>query len=115
MRVACGGGRGLGRAGSARNRGRGPPERGAGVKRRRSVRAASGSPGCDQLDASGGLWDGRKVVVFAANDKAEARDAKAVALRVVAKGIHFVIGPYNSSVGLANLPLYRRNTSCRCG
>ena len=69
----------------------------------------------DELDASGGLWDGRKVVVFAANDKAEARDAKAVALRVVAKGIHFVIGPYNSSVGLANLPLDRCNTSCRCG
>jgi branched-chain amino acid transport system substrate-binding protein len=62
-----------------------------------------------QLNAYGGLWDGRKVVVFAADDKANAADAKAVARRVIAKGIHFVIGPYNSSVGVANLGLYRRN------
>ena len=62
-----------------------------------------------QLDAPGGLWDGRKVVVVAADDKADAADAKAVARRVIAKGIHFLIGPYNSSVGLANLPLYRRH------
>jgi len=62
-----------------------------------------------QLNARGGLWDGRKVVVFAADDKAEAKDARAVAKRVIAKGIRFVIGPYNSSVGIANLPLYRRN------
>ena len=106
MRVACSCGRGLGRAGSARNRGRGP-QSGAqasnGADQLRGVRLA-----VKQLDASGSLWDGRKVVAFAANDKAEAGDAKAVALRVVAKGIHFVIGPYNSSVGLANLPLYRR-------
>ena len=62
-----------------------------------------------QVNAHGGLWNGRKVVLFAADDKAEAANAKAVALRVVAKGIHFVIGPYNSSVGVVNLPLYRRN------
>ena len=62
-----------------------------------------------QLNAHGGLWDGRKVAVFAADDKAEASGAKAVARRVIAKGIRFVIGPYNSSVGLENLPLYRRH------
>ncbi len=62
-----------------------------------------------QLDAYGGLWDGRKVVVYAADDKANAAAAKAVALQVVNKGIHFVVGPYNSSVGVANLPLYRRD------
>jgi branched-chain amino acid transport system substrate-binding protein len=62
-----------------------------------------------QLDAHGGLWNGRKVVVYAADDKADAADAKATAQRVIAKGIHFLIGPYNSSVGLANLGLYRRN------
>src|SRR5262249_28652663 len=62
-----------------------------------------------QLDAHGGLWDGRRVVVYAADDKANAGDAKAVARRVIAKHIHFLIGPYNSSVGLANLGLYRRN------
>jgi branched-chain amino acid transport system substrate-binding protein len=62
-----------------------------------------------QLDAHGGLWDGRKVVVYAADDKGAAAGAKAVARRVIAKGIHFLIGPYNSSVGIANLGLYRHN------
>jgi branched-chain amino acid transport system substrate-binding protein len=62
-----------------------------------------------QLNAHGGLWDGRKVAVFAANDKADAADAKAVALRVIADGIHFEVGPYNSSVGVVNLPIYRRH------
>jgi branched-chain amino acid transport system substrate-binding protein len=62
-----------------------------------------------QLDARGGLWDGRKVVVVAADDRGDATDAKAVARRVIAKGIHFLIGPYNSSVGIANLGLYRHN------
>lgn len=61
-----------------------------------------------QLNAHGGLWNGRKVVVFAADDKGQAAKAKAVARRVIGTGIQFVIGPYNSSVGLANLPLYRR-------
>jgi branched-chain amino acid transport system substrate-binding protein len=62
-----------------------------------------------QLDAHGGLWNGRKVLVYAADDKGEAADAQAVARGVIAKGIHFLIGPYNSSVGLANLGLYRSN------
>lgn len=61
-----------------------------------------------RLNAHGGLWNGRKVVLLAADDKGDAGQAKGVAQRVIAKGIHFVIGPYNSSVGLANLPLYRR-------
>lgn len=60
-----------------------------------------------RLNAHGGLWNGRKVVVLAADDKGEAGRAKAVARGVIAKGVHFVIGPYNSSVGLANLSLYR--------
>ena len=60
-----------------------------------------------QLNAHGGLWNGRKVAIFAANDKAEAARGKTVARQVIGKGIHFVIGPYNSSVGLANLSLYR--------
>ena len=75
-----------------------------GVDQLRGVRLA-----VKQLNARGGLWDGRKVAVFAANDKADAANAKAVARQVIAKGIRFVIGPYNSSVGIANLPLYRRN------
>src|SRR5439155_24763023 len=56
-----------------------------------------------QLNAHGGLWNGRKVAILAANDKAEAARGKTVARQVIGKGIHFVIGPYNSSVGLANL------------
>src|SRR5207247_1175619 len=74
-----------------------------GVDQLRGVRLA-----VKQLNARGGLWDGRKVAVFAANDKADAAKAKAVARQVIAKGIRFVIGPYNSSVGIENLPLYRR-------
>ena len=74
-----------------------------GVDQLRGVRLA-----VNQLNARGGLWDGRKVAVFAADDKADAANAKAVARQVIAKRIGFVIGPYNSSVGIANLPLYRR-------
>jgi hypothetical protein len=46
-----------------------------------------------QLNAHGGLWNGRKVAIIRANDKAEASRGKAVARRVIAKGIRFVIGP----------------------
>ena len=63
----------------------------------------------DQLNASGGLWDGRKVEIYKADDKGDAANAKSVARAVIAKGIRFVIGPYNSSVGIANLSIYRRN------
>src|ERR671931_300288 len=59
--------------------------------------------------ARGGLWDGRKVAIFAADDRGDATAAKPLARRVIARGIHFLIGPYNSSVGLANLGLYRQN------
>jgi branched-chain amino acid transport system substrate-binding protein len=62
-----------------------------------------------QLNARGGLWDGRKVAIYAADDKGESTIAKAVARQVIAHAIGFVIGPYNSSVGIANLALYRRN------
>jgi branched-chain amino acid transport system substrate-binding protein len=62
-----------------------------------------------QLDRYGGLWNGRRVVVRAADDQADAARARAVAQRVIGKGIHFLIGPYNSSVGVINLPIYRRH------
>src|SRR3954451_9052908 len=62
-----------------------------------------------QLNSHGGLSDGRKVAIFAADDKGDAAKAKPVARAVIAKGIRFVIGPYNSSVGLANLAIYRRH------
>ncbi len=63
--------------------------------------------GVRQLNAHGGLWNGRKVALFPADDRGDAANARAVARRIIAKGIHFLIGPYNSSVGLANLALYR--------
>jgi branched-chain amino acid transport system substrate-binding protein len=75
-----------------------------GLDQLRGVRLA-----VSQLNAHGGLWDGRKVALFPANDQGDAARARPVARRVIAKGIRFVIGPYNSSVGIANLPLYRRN------
>jgi len=62
-----------------------------------------------KLNAHGGLWDGRKVTVFPADDRGDSANAKAVARRVIAKRVHFLIGPYNSSVGIANLALYRRH------
>jgi branched-chain amino acid transport system substrate-binding protein len=62
-----------------------------------------------QLNAHGGLWNGQKVAVYAADDRGDAANAIRVARRVIGKGIRFLIGPYNSSVGIANLPLYRRN------
>jgi branched-chain amino acid transport system substrate-binding protein len=73
-----------------------------GLDQLRGVRLA-----VSQLNAHGGLWNGRKVSIVAADDKAEAARGKAVARQVIAKQIHFVVGPYNSSVGLANLSLYR--------
>lgn len=75
-----------------------------GLDQLRGVRLA-----VSQLNAHGGLWNGRKVAIVAADDKAEAARGKTVARRVIAKRIHFVIGPYNSSVGLANLSLYRKH------
>ncbi len=60
-----------------------------------------------QLNAHGGLWDGRRVAAFAVDDGGDVANAVAAEGQVVAKGIHFLIGPYNSSVGIVNLPLYR--------
>src|SRR5438874_11575653 len=71
-----------------------------GLDQLRGVRLA-----VSQLNARGGLWDGRKVVVFAVDDRGDAANAKAVARRVIARGIRFLIGPYNSSVGIVNLPI----------
>jgi branched-chain amino acid transport system substrate-binding protein len=62
-----------------------------------------------QVNARGGLWNGRKVAIFPADDKGDAANAKALARKVIAKGIRFLIGPYNSSVGIENLALYRRH------
>ena len=51
-----------------------------GLDQLRGVRLA-----VSQLNARGGLWDGRKVAVFPVDDKADAAHAKQLAQKVVAK------------------------------
>ncbi len=75
-----------------------------GLDQLRGVRLA-----VSQLNARGGLWNGRKIVLVPIDDKGDAANARRVAREAIAGGIQFVIGPYNSSVGIANLALYRRN------
>jgi branched-chain amino acid transport system substrate-binding protein len=52
---------------------------------------------------------GRRVRIVRADDKGDRANAKRVARRVIRKHVAAVIGPYNSSVGIANLPIYLRN------
>ncbi len=61
-----------------------------------------------QVNAHGGVLD-RPVRIVKADDQGSAARARPVARAVIAQGIGFVIGPYNSSVGLQNLSLYRQN------
>ncbi len=61
-----------------------------------------------QVNAHGGVLD-RPVRIVKADDEGSAARARPVARAVIAQGIGFVIGPYNSSVGLQNLSLYRQN------
>ena len=61
-----------------------------------------------QVNARGGVLD-RPVRIVKADDEGSAARARPVARAVIEQGIGFVIGPYNSSVGLQNLPLYRQN------
>ncbi len=58
-----------------------------------------------QYNARGG-FHGRMVRIVRADDRADSSLAKAVARRVIAGPAVAVIGPYNSSVGLVNLPMY---------
>jgi branched-chain amino acid transport system substrate-binding protein len=52
---------------------------------------------------------GRRVQVVRADDKGDRANAKRVARRVIGEHVTAVIGPYNSSVGIVNLPIYLRN------
>ena len=52
---------------------------------------------------------GRRVQIVRADDKGDRANAKRVARRVIRKNVAAVIGPYNSSVGIVNLPIYLRN------
>lgn len=58
-----------------------------------------------ELNRAGGVL-GMKVLLIAGNDKADAATGVTVAKALVAKHPSAVIGPYNSSVGVKNLPIY---------
>ncbi len=58
-----------------------------------------------EINAAGGLL-GMKVVLISGNDKADAATGVTVAKSIIAKHPSAVIGPFNSSVGVKNLPLY---------
>lgn len=60
-----------------------------------------------QVNAHGGVL-GRRIVLVRGDDAGEASRAAATAREVIANRPVAVIGPYNSSVGLVNLPIYRR-------
>jgi branched-chain amino acid transport system substrate-binding protein len=61
-----------------------------------------------QVNAGGGLL-GRRVKIVRADDKGDRANARNVARRVIKRKAIAVIGPYNSSVGIVNLPIYLRN------
>jgi len=52
---------------------------------------------------------GRRVRIVRVDDKGDRANAKRVARRAIKKKVAAVIGPYNSSVGIVNLPIYLRN------
>ncbi len=52
---------------------------------------------------------GRRVQIVKADDKGDRANAKRAARRAIKKNVAAVIGPYNSSVGIVNLPIYLRN------
>jgi ABC-type branched-subunit amino acid transport system substrate-binding protein len=58
-----------------------------------------------EVNAKGGVL-GRRVKLIEADDGADPERAELVARSVYDQGAVAVIGPYNSSVGLKNLPLY---------
>jgi ABC-type branched-subunit amino acid transport system substrate-binding protein len=60
-----------------------------------------------QINASGGV-DGVKIKLVKADDKATAATGVTVARKTVAKNVFGVVGPFNSSVGVANLPIYKK-------
>ncbi len=60
----------------------------------------------NQINAAGGV-DGVQLKLVKADDKATASVGVTVAKKVIGQHIFGVVGPFNSSVGVANLPIYR--------
>jgi branched-chain amino acid transport system substrate-binding protein len=52
---------------------------------------------------------GRRVRIIRADDKGDQANAKRAARRAIKQRAVAVIGPYNSSVGIVNLPIYLKN------
>jgi ABC-type branched-subunit amino acid transport system substrate-binding protein len=61
----------------------------------------------DQINAAGGL-DGIKLTLVKVNDKATPAGGLAAARQAIAAHAFAVVGPYNSSVGVVNLPVYKK-------
>lgn len=59
----------------------------------------------DQQNAAGGVL-GKQIAIVQADDKADPATGVTVADQMVAQHVAAVIGPYNSSVGTRNLPIY---------
>jgi branched-chain amino acid transport system substrate-binding protein len=60
-----------------------------------------------QINGAGGL-DGMQLTLMKVNDKATAAGGVAAAKKVIAAHAFAVVGPFNSSVGVANLALYKK-------
>lgn len=61
----------------------------------------------NKINASGGV-SGQRIQLVQIDDRADATSAAATANQAVAQHLVAVIGPYNSAVGIANLPIYLR-------
>jgi branched-chain amino acid transport system substrate-binding protein len=61
-----------------------------------------------KVNAGNGVL-GRRVKIVRADDKGDRANAKRVARQVIKKNVAPVSCPYNSSVGIVNLPIYLRN------
>ena len=61
----------------------------------------------DQIDAAGGI-NGVKLTLLKVNDKATAAGGLAAAHKAISSHAFAVVGPFNSPVRIANLPVYKK-------
>jgi len=61
----------------------------------------------DQINAAGGV-DGVKLTLLSLDDAATARGGLRAAHKAIAARAFGVVGPFNSSVGIVNLPVYKK-------
>lgn len=59
----------------------------------------------DELNAAGGV-NGRMITIVGIDDQADPATGVSAATAAIKEGLSAVVGPYNSSVGAATLPLY---------